>query len=147
MGAALRVPRGNVRAVDLWRSRDQSGNRPGAVLENARAEGVADRVIVQDGDVRRLQYATDRFDVVLCGLVLNNMRDALDRRLAVGQLARVTKPGGTLVIQDFGRTAEYATVLKEMGWTDVRRTRPSLWLFPPARVLVARKPVASADKG
>jgi SAM-dependent methyltransferase len=38
--AARRLTNGIAVGVDLWRLKDQSGNRPGAALANSRAEGV-----------------------------------------------------------------------------------------------------------
>src|SRR5262249_26038934 len=45
VGAAKRLTRGGKAfGIDIWQAEDLSGNRPEATLENARLEGVADRV-------------------------------------------------------------------------------------------------------
>lgn len=57
----------------------------------ASEEGVADRVAFQVADVLQLPFAADRFDVVLCESVL---AFAEDKRQAIAECVRVTKPGG-----------------------------------------------------
>jgi arsenite methyltransferase len=49
IGGAKRLTTGKVVGVDIWQAEDLSGNRPEATLENARLEGVAERVEVKDG--------------------------------------------------------------------------------------------------
>jgi arsenite methyltransferase len=44
IAAAKRLKTGKAIGVDIWSQVDQGGNRPEATLENARIEGVADRV-------------------------------------------------------------------------------------------------------
>src|SRR5262249_28584270 len=56
---------GRAVGVDIWQSADLSDNRPEIPLENARLEGVADRVQVCNGDARRLPFADGSFDVVV----------------------------------------------------------------------------------
>jgi malonyl-CoA O-methyltransferase len=49
-------------------------------------------------DVRALPFPSDSFDVVWCRLVIGHIRE-LDA--AYAELARVCRPGGTLVVTDF----------------------------------------------
>ncbi|MFF4339019.1 hypothetical protein ACFY00_03645 [Kitasatospora sp. NPDC001540] len=44
IGAARRLSRGRAVGVDLWASKDQSGNTPTATLADATAAGVRDRI-------------------------------------------------------------------------------------------------------
>lgn len=142
VGAARRVPNGKAVGVDLWQASDLSGNRPGNTLANAAAEGVADRVEVRDGDARSLPFDDATFDVVLSSSALHNIPDADGRAKAVREIARVTKPGGRVEIFDIRHPADYATVLKELGWADVKLSRPYFLFVTPARVVTARKPTA-----
>jgi ubiquinone/menaquinone biosynthesis C-methylase UbiE len=122
IGAARRLNSGKAVGVDIWRSADLSGNRPEATLENARREGVADRVEVKDGDARQLPFPDASFDVVVSGLALHNISASADRDQAVREIARVLKPGGQVVMMDIMRTADYVRVLRECGLSDARRT-------------------------
>src|SRR5262249_8760716 len=88
IGAARRLTTGKAVGVDLWQNVDLSGNRPEATLENARREGVAERVEVKDGDARQLPFADASFDVVVSGLALHNIPDAHGRAQAIREIAR-----------------------------------------------------------
>lgn len=65
VGAAHRLTSGRAVGIDLWLARDQSGNEKPGALANAEAEGVADRIAADTGDMRQLPYPDDAFDVVL----------------------------------------------------------------------------------
>src|SRR6516162_8549825 len=54
IGAGRHLTTGKAVGVDIWQAEDLSGNRPEATLENARREGVGDRVEVKNGDARQL---------------------------------------------------------------------------------------------
>ncbi|HEY1375767.1 MAG TPA: class I SAM-dependent methyltransferase, partial [Gemmataceae bacterium] len=89
VAAARRLTTGKAVGVDLWQAADLSGNRPEATLENARREGVADRVEVRDGDARKLPFADGSFDTVVSNVALHNIPDAAGRETAVREIARV----------------------------------------------------------
>jgi len=134
IGAARLLTTGKVTGVDVWRN-DLSGNRPGAAMENARLEGVADRVAVQDGDARCLPFADASFDVVVSSLALHNIRDQAGRRQAVREIARVLKPGGRVVLLDLRHTSDYVGTLRQSGLGIARRR--AVWhLFSPAFMLL-----------
>src|SRR5712692_2886281 len=65
VGAAHRLSSGSVVGVDPWHRRALSGNRADSVLENAKREGVQDKVEVKEGDARNLPFAPGTFDVVV----------------------------------------------------------------------------------
>ncbi len=150
LGAARRLTTGTAVGVDLWQQEDLSGNRPEATLENARREGVADRVEIRNGDARRLPFPKASFDVVLACNSLHNIYDTAERCQALREAARVLRPGGRVAILDLRHTGEYARVLREAGLEDVRRAAyPTTWLWTaltfgsvrPYRV-TGRKPAA-----
>src|SRR4029077_15255092 len=61
IAAAKLLPRGRSVGVDLW-TMDQSDNSREATLRNAALEGVAHRVSVHDGDMRKMPFADRSFD-------------------------------------------------------------------------------------
>jgi ubiquinone/menaquinone biosynthesis C-methylase UbiE len=144
LGAAKRLRTGKAVGVDLWQKEDLSGNRPEAAHANARAEGVADRVEIQDGDARSLPFADASFDVVLSSSALHNLYDPAERGKALREIVRVLKPGGRVAVFDIRHTDEYARVFRECGLADVQRSRPYFFFVIPAHTVTARKPDAAA---
>lgn len=61
IGAAKRLTTGKAVGIDLWRAEDQSGNKPQETIENARLEGVVNRVEVQTSDMRGCVVRFGRF--------------------------------------------------------------------------------------
>lgn len=140
IGAAHRVPTGSAIGIDLWSQTDQHANSAEATRANAIAEGVADRVSVEDGDMRALPFDDASIDVVVSSLAIHNVPSAAERAVAVREIARVVRPGGSAGILDIAHVGDYARVLKSHGWT-IERSGFTPWIFPPTRELVARKPM------
>jgi SAM-dependent methyltransferase len=144
IGAAKRLTTGKATGVDLWQSEDQTGNRPEATWENARMEGVADRIEIKDGDARQLPFADGTFDVVVSSWALHNIYQAAGRQQALREIVRVLKPGGRVALLDIQHTAEYVRGLRECGMSDVERSGPKFLFVLPTYAVRARKPVPSA---
>jgi len=64
---------------------------------NVEAAGVADKVTIDLGDILKLPYDDETFDVV----VIEAVTMFVDRYMAVRELKRVLKPGGRLLDQEF----------------------------------------------
>lgn len=123
IGAAKRLKEGGSAAgIDLWQQEDLSGNRPEAALENARLEGVADRVEVHTGDMRKMPFPDGSFDTVLSMNAIHNIYSAPGRATAIAEICRVLKPGGAVLIVDIRHIRQYAAALRAGGCTDVRRS-------------------------
>ena len=148
-GAAKRLTTGTAAGIDIWQTEDLSGNHPDAALENARREGVADRVTISTADMRQIPFPDGHFDVIVSKEAIHNLYQANERAAAVREIARVLKPGGACILADVRHEAEYASVLRASGVTDVQRhdshfTSPffaiiTLGIVRPF-VLVGRKP-------
>ena len=123
--AAKHLPNGKVVGVDLWQSVDQSGNRPEVTLQNARREGVAERVEIKTGDMRELPLPDSSVDAVVASLSIHNIPDKAGRAKAIEEIQRVLKPGGQIALLDFMATDEYLAVLRSLGWQDIQRSGPS----------------------
>lgn len=120
IGAAKRLTTGKATGIDIWQSEDLSGNKLEATLENARREGVTDRVDIQTADMRKLPFPDGAFDVIVSRAAIHNLYDSKDRAAAVREIARVLKPGGLALIDDIRHFREYAAVFTENG-CDIRR--------------------------
>jgi ubiquinone/menaquinone biosynthesis C-methylase UbiE len=119
---------GRVTGVDIWNTKDQSGNARDVTLRNASLEGVANRVQVDNGDMRALPYSDATFDLVVSSLAIHNIRSTADRQKAIVEGFRVLKPGGRMVIADIRATATYAETLRTLQALQVERRRLG-WRF------------------
>ena len=138
--AAKHLLNGKAIGVDLWQTMDQSGNKPEVTLENARAEGVAERVEIKTGDMRELPLPDASVDAVVASLSIHNIPDKEGRAKAIREIHRVLKPGCQIALLDFMATDEYLAVFQSLGWKDVQRSGLSFWMFPPVRVVHGKKP-------
>ena len=127
--AAQRLPRGRATGIDLWSTRDQSGNAAATTQRNAELVGMTGRVAIDTGDMRRLPYADASFDAIVSSMAIHNLPTQTDREQAVREIARVLKPGGRVALLDFRHTAAYAQTLREAG-LDVQRRGPDFSMFP-----------------
>ncbi|MEA2228088.1 MAG: hypothetical protein QOF29_2753 [bacterium] len=139
-GAAKRLPDGHAVGVDVWSSADQSGNSRRAALANAEAEGVAERVEVLDADMRDLPFDDGTFDVVVSSIAIHTLPDRDEREQACLEIARVVRPGGRVAVLDFRVTHEYQLAFEDAGLVDVTRSGRSFRMYPPVRVVRARRP-------
>jgi SAM-dependent methyltransferase len=132
VGAARRLTTGKAIGLDRWVAGALSGNRPEAALDNARLEGVLDRVEVKEGDVRQLPIADGSFDIAVSNFVLHEVNNRAEREQMLREIVRVLKPGGRLALVDFIFTGECVRVLQGIGITDAKRARCgsffSFWL-------------------
>lgn len=135
---AKRLPHGRATGIDIWRSKDQSGNARVVTEANAAAEHVADRVDVRDGDMRELPFPDGSFELVTASLAIHNIKERSGRDQAVREISRVLSPGGRAVIVDIAKIDEYQAVLRAEG-LDVERSGMHFSIYPPARTLTARK--------
>lgn len=130
VGAAKRLTMsvadgGGAAGIDLWQQEDLSGNRPEATLENARLEGVAERIEVHTADMRKMPFPDGSFDTVLSMNAIHNVYSAPGRAAAIAEICRVLKPGGTALIVDIRHIRQYAAALRAGGCT-VRRASSDL---------------------
>jgi arsenite methyltransferase len=140
IGAAKRLTAGRATGVDIWQAEDLSGNSPERARENARVEGVSDKVKIDTADARTLPFPDSSFDVAVSSLALHNIPDAAGRDKALEEIVRVLKPGGQIAILDIFHTPAYAKTLRQMGLAEVKLSRMSLpWVCPTWHVIARKK--------
>lgn len=131
IGAAKRLSSGHATGIDIWQDVDQAHNSAAATRRNAELEGVT--VDVRDGDARKIPFGGATFDVVVSSLALHNIYNATEREQALGEIARVLKPGGHAAIFDVRHS--YVRFFERSGFTIVRKWTTMLF----GRSVVARK--------
>jgi arsenite methyltransferase len=141
IGAAKLLPRGRAEGIDLWSQVDQSNNSREVTLANSALEGVAERVSVSDGDMRKLPFADWTFDAAVAHFAIHNIPSRDGRRQAIGEIVRTLKPGGQVALSDMKSVGLYADELRKLGMDAVRVSGLSFWTWPPARTVTARKAV------
>ncbi len=155
IGAAKRLRTGRAIGIDLWQSEDLSNNNAAATIENARLEGVADRVLVQTGDMRHMPFVTGQFDVAVSRAVIHNLYQADQRAQALREIVRVVKPSGLILIDDIRHIGEYQRTLTELGCEVTRSgSQVMAWLLviltwgslKPGALLVRKAPASSATE-
>lgn len=119
--AAEYLPDGRAVGIDIWSSKDQSGNSMNMTRANAAAEGVADRVELHTADMRKLPFGDNGFDVVVSNVAIHNIDSQAGRRQAIDEAWRVLRPGGRLLIADISKSREYRERLIDSGAAPTRR--------------------------
>ncbi len=122
VAAAKRVPAGRVIGIDIWNTKDQSGNCLEAALANARLEGVEERVVVQTADMRQLPFDDASFDRVVSHWAVHNLPTSVERARAISEMVRVVRPGGYLLLVDIQFRTQYAAEFTRLGLADIRQS-------------------------
>ncbi|GAB5007268.1 demethylmenaquinone methyltransferase [Mycobacterium avium subsp. hominissuis] len=109
------------------------------------AAGAARRVPKVAGDATRLPFADDVFDAVTISFGLRNV---VDTQAALREMARVTRPGGRLVVCEFSTpsNALFATVYKEYLMRALPRVARAVSSNPDAYVYLAESIRAWPDQ-
>lgn len=145
--AAGCLPNGRAVGIDIWSSKDQSGNAMEVTQANAIAEGVADRVELQTADMRKLPFGDGSFDVIVSNVAIHNIGSKAGREQAIDEAWRVLRPGGRLLIVDIGKSREYRKRLATLGVDATRRNLGwRMWWGGPwvsTYLIDAHKPASS----
>ena len=140
IGAAKRLTAGRAVGIDIWSTKDLSGNAIARTQANIEMEGVSGKVELRTEDASKTSFPDVSFDVVVSNLCIHNIPQQAGRDLACREIARVLRPGGMAVISDYRLTKKYAAVFAGLGFPI--EWRGPFWsdTFPPLKMFVARKP-------
>jgi SAM-dependent methyltransferase len=97
--AAKHLTNGSATGIDLWKT-NAGEQSPEVARLNAHLEGVADRVEIRNADARAMPFADGTFDVIVSSLMLHHAGGSADRNQVLHEMARVLKPGGTILLYD-----------------------------------------------
>jgi arsenite methyltransferase len=144
-GAAKRIASlngtGRATGIDVWSNVDMGGNSAAATQHNLDLEGVSSICTLISQPAQQMNFPDATFDLIVSNLCIHNIYDAPTRRLALQQIARVLKPGGTAIISDYKLTSEYAHEFSNLGLIVEKKRGSFLTTFPPLTVVIARKPM------
>jgi len=140
IGAAKKLTTGKAVGIDIWSTKDLSGNAMEKTLQNAEIEGVRGKIDVQSGDASAMKFPDASFDVVLSNLCIHNIPTRAGRDQACREIVRVLKPGGKAIISDFIKTRDYVKAFTAAGAATSRTGLDFLRTFPPLRIVEVQKP-------
>jgi ubiquinone/menaquinone biosynthesis C-methylase UbiE len=92
---ARQLPQAHVTGIDLFQG--VSGHSPIQPTRNAQLEGVANRVLFQQGNLLEIPFPENSFDLVTAGSVLHEIHGNELRLQAFREVMRVLKPNGKFV--------------------------------------------------
>jgi SAM-dependent methyltransferase len=134
IAAAKRLTTGKAIGIDKWAViHGETHNSKAITVENARIEGVLDRVEVHDGDAGAIPFPDATFDTVVSSFVFHHLAREVQTK-ALREIVRVTKAGGRILITD-DRTDGLASELRALGLEQVENRR----MVFPTHLLRARK--------
>lgn len=131
---AKHLSTGRVSAIDRFRRMGQK-----CAEDNARIEQVLEKIQFVTGDIGALPFPQQSFDLAISLLALHDLKSKEERLKALSEMSRVLKPSSRLIIVDMQNIPEYAEMLEGLGWQDIQLSKRNFKLFPPLRVLFARR--------
>ncbi len=132
IGAAKRLKSGRVTALDLSGEADKA-------KENAKREGVADKLRIEIVETPKFVYPDNQYDVVVSALALHEAGESDVRDQLLREMVRVLKPGGRMAIFDVLHTGDYAETLRSIGAQNVELSPLSWYWCMPTRTVTVRK--------
>lgn len=136
--------KGKAVGIDLWQTKDQSGNDINVTKQNAKLEGVSDKVEIKTANMTDLPFEDESFDFITASVSIHNIKEQTGRRKALTEAYRVLKKEGTLIIVDIKYTKKYMKILQEIGMKNIKRKNAGWkgwWAAPwmPTHIVTAEK--------
>jgi len=140
IGIAKVLKEGKVIGIDVWDKMEIMGNSPERAYENAKIEGVIDKVEFKYGDVLDIPFTDNYFDTVTAQSVLNNLHGEMSKSKALMEIHRVLQLRGKILILEPLRNLrgfftftpfafwalptkdKWMKILKEVGFINIKYT-------------------------
>ncbi|XP_021894762.1 uncharacterized protein LOC110812319 [Carica papaya] len=128
---------------------DRSKRTTLSTLRTANMEGVQEYVTCREGDVRRLPFGDNYFDVVVSGVFVHTVgkeyghrtvEASAERVRVLGEMVRVLKPGGVGVVWDLLHVPEYVRRLQELKMEEIRVSERVTAFMVSSHIVSFRKP-------
>jgi ubiquinone/menaquinone biosynthesis C-methylase UbiE len=137
IGAAKKLTTGKSYGIDIYNSKDLSGNTIEHTRENAALENVSAKVEILSENILKTTFGENSFDVVVSNLCLHNIEKAEEREQACREIRRILKPSGKVILSDFKNIAEYKRVFESLGMNAEKGGTYYFDTFPPLSIIVA----------
>ncbi|KAL1206539.1 hypothetical protein V5N11_027109 [Cardamine amara subsp. amara] len=120
-----------------------------STLRTAHIEGVQEYVTCREGDVRRLPFGDNYFDVVVSAVFLHTVgkeygqktvEATAERTRVLGEAVRVLKPGGVGVVWDLVHVPEYVRRLQELRMEEIRVSKRVTAFMVKSHMVSFKKP-------
>lgn len=98
VGVAKVLREGKVVGIDIWDRMEIVGNSPERAYQNAKIEGMSEKVEFKYGDVVDIPFSDNYFDIVTAQSVLNNLHGKASKSKALTEIHRVLRPRGKFVM-------------------------------------------------
>ena len=140
--AAQKLTKGTALGIDIWKEHGGGGSFK-LLMENARLEGVTDKIEVEEINAMNMPFKDGFFDAVFSsGAIHHIIRGRDEFETLSEQLQRITKPGGYLIISDITHMIEaLALRMAQAGWQYEVSDGTSLFKQYEHKLLVAQKPL------
>lgn len=89
--------------------------------------------------MRKMPFDKEYFDIIVSSLAIHNVSEKEERKKALLEIVRVSKKGCRLAILDLANIKEYADALSNNGFEIEYIDKNRFQIFPPVKVLYARK--------
>ena len=122
---AKQNPQSRVWGIDYWgKTWNYSMHQ---CEENAKCEGVADKIIFQKASASNLPFKDGEFDAIVSNFVYHEVRDTRDKIKLINESLRVLKKGGAFSLQDtfknkrrYGKIEDLINKIKAWGVEQVK---------------------------
>lgn len=124
IGCAHQLTTGKAIGIDIY-DPNAGGGTATIFRKNAKQEGVADRVELQNVNACQMPFPNDSFDVVVSTLAFHHIHSsaAAGRSEAAREILRVLRPGGTVLVYDVAHAlTELEQVLRAAGIDNIQRS-------------------------
>jgi len=140
--AAQKLTTGTALGIDIWKEHGGGGTF-NLLIENARLEGVADKIEVKEINAMNMPFKDGFFDAIFSsGAIHHIIHGPEEFEILSYQLQRITKPGGYLIISDITHMIEaLALRMEQADWKYEVSDGTSLFRQYEHKLLVAQKPL------
>lgn len=121
---AQKCPKARNIGIDYWEKKWEYSKN--TCEENAKIEGVSERVTFQKASAVSLPFDDGHFDVAVSNFVFHEVSDAKDKREVIREALRVVRKGGAFAFQDeflvkqfYGNPDDLIAIVKSWGISKV----------------------------